>query len=110
MPAGVLAEIVPRLARGVVLKAAYLGVVVRKTDSGLLLVEIQAANARGEATAAAAAGMQAGDILVELAGRLLREPGDLRAALAPLSAGDVAELVFLRGRERKSVRLALGEP
>jgi len=110
VPAGVLAEIVPRLARGVVLKAAYLGVVVRKTDSGLLLVEIQAANARGEATAAAAAGMQAGDILVELAGRLLREPGDLRAALAPLSAGDVAELVFLRGRERKSVRLALGEP
>ncbi|MGQ0612771.1 MAG: trypsin-like peptidase domain-containing protein [Planctomycetaceae bacterium] len=110
VPARVLAEIVPRLARGVVLKAAYLGMVVTKTELGLKLVEVRASNARGEATAAGAAGLQVGDVLLELAGRPLREPGDLRAALAPLAAGDLAELLYLRGGEKKAVRLALGEP
>jgi len=109
VPPHVLAEVLPRLARGLVLKEAYLGVVLEPEARGLRVAAVAATNARGEATGAAAAGLQAGDVLVELDGGPLRDLRDLRAALARRAAGDAVDLVVLRGEERKSLRVALGE-
>jgi membrane-associated protease RseP (regulator of RpoE activity) len=48
---------------------------------------------------AATAGLQAGDVIVDLAGRIVRTPEDLRAVLVGLQAGKGVGVTVLRGAE-----------
>jgi len=105
-----LAEIVEKLKKGIALKAAYLGVSVEAAEGGLRIVTVSEKNQAGEPTAAADAGLKPGDLLVSVDGVALKKPRDLRAAIGRLAANDVAEVVYVRDGERKSVHAALGSP
>jgi len=105
-----IADVVERLARGVTLRAAWLGVAADAAEGGVRVLSVEAANASGEATAAAAAGLRPGDIVVSVGGVETKDPAALRRALGGFAAGDVIEIVFLRGGAETRVSVALGAP
>lgn len=56
---------------------------------------------------ASGAGLRAGDVLVEVAGRGVQRTRDLRRALARKNPGEFVDVVVLRGDERIELRLEL---
>jgi hypothetical protein len=58
---------------------------------------------------AAQAGMQDGDVIVEIGGRPTKDLGALRQVLGRLTAGKTVPVVVLRGEERVRLRVTLGE-
>lgn len=79
----------------------YLGTIPNYSDSsdGLLLDGVR------EGSPAAAAGMQAGDRIVKLAGREVRNVYDYTYALGEMKAGQEYEVEILRGSERLKLKL-----
>jgi S1-C subfamily serine protease len=57
---------------------------------------------------AADAGLEQGDIIVELGGTEIRTSGDLFAALAEHRAGDVVEVVYFHNGNRETTEVTLG--
>jgi S1-C subfamily serine protease len=58
---------------------------------------------------AGSAGLQPGDILLEMNGKAVESVDDLHRLLSEVAAGDVARLDVIRGVERKVVTVAVGE-
>lgn len=64
-----------------------------------------------EGMGAAAAGLQAGDVVVSVAGLPVRDFPSLQNALAAFRAGDTVEVVFYRGAEQRTTQMPLtGRP
>jgi S1-C subfamily serine protease len=61
-------------------------------------------------SAAGAAGVRVGDVLVEVGGRAIAAPGDVPAALAPRRAGDHVSVVVLRAGARTALDVTLDDP
>jgi uncharacterized protein YndB with AHSA1/START domain/uncharacterized damage-inducible protein DinB len=61
-----------------------------------------------EGTAARAAGLKKGDVIVGLGGADTARPQELTAALRSHQAGDVVDVDLVRGQERETIQLALG--
>jgi glutaredoxin-like YruB-family protein len=56
---------------------------------------------------AARAGVQKGDVIVELAGHPIRTAADIDGAVASLGHGQKSTLTYLRGRERQRVQFVV---
>jgi hypothetical protein len=54
------------------------------------------------------AGLQRGDRIIEFAGKPITNVSDLAAALAAGRIGSAETVIFVRGRERRTVRLVIG--
>jgi putative serine protease PepD len=109
VPVRVLLPLLPRLAAGANLRAAFLGVGVEPAEGGLRVVTVTAATSTGAPTAASAAGLAPGDLLLSLGGAALAAPSSLRDQVGRLCAGDEVEIVFDRGGERRTARVTLTE-
>jgi S1-C subfamily serine protease len=109
VPIRVLLPLLPRLAAGANLKAAFLGVGVEPADGGVIVVAVTAAASAGAPTAAAAAGLQVGDLLVSIGGVAVSGATGLRDAVGRHCAGDEVEIVFERAGERRTARVTLTE-
>ncbi len=59
---------------------------------------------------AAEAGIEPGDVLVSVAGQIVRDLDSLRAALGRLAPGKTVAVEVLRGEERVVLKVTLGEP
>jgi S1-C subfamily serine protease len=110
VPWTVLDRIVPRLEAGAVLKAAFLGIATAESADGLEVVNVVEKNSRGEVTAAKGAGITKGDILLAIGETELKKPADVRAALAPFSAGDKVTVKLVRNGSPLDLSLTLTEP
>jgi uncharacterized protein YndB with AHSA1/START domain len=81
-------------------KAAELGVPVTE---GILLDNVL------DTMGAAAAGLQKNDVLVSMAGKPLPQSSSLPVALTGKQGGDVVEVVYYRGSEKRSVQMELSK-
>ena len=84
---------------------AYLGSIPDMSgavDSGVRLTGVR------EGSPAAAAGIQAGDVLVEMAGREITDLYALTYVLRDHQPGDEIEVAYVRDGERRTVRVTLG--
>ena len=93
------------LVAGEEVRLARLGVSsITMTDgvAGALVQEVV------EDSAAAAAGLQIGDLIVAIGGRPIRSSGDLRAEIISLSPGTPVMLTVVRDGVEITVRAVLG--
>ena len=95
------------LTRGRVFRG-YLGVGLQPValpdhQKGLIILSVE------EGGPAAAAGVLIGDILVSLHGKPVADTDDVQTALESAGAGQNVEAGVLRGGERKSIQIAVGE-
>lgn len=60
-------------------------------------------------TPAADAGIQSGDVIVEVDGVAVDSPSDLRVKIAARKPGDTVVLVLIRDREREEIKVVLAE-
>jgi len=58
---------------------------------------------------AADAGLRAGDVIVRVDGRTVRQPDDVSAAVEPHKPGDVVQVTVLRSGARVSFSVELGK-
>jgi S1-C subfamily serine protease len=106
----VVRKLLPRLARGGVLRPGHLGVNLAEEEQGLKLTTVAEKNSKGEPTGARQAGLQVGDIIVKVNGTATKTLRDLRRVLSAHLAGDVVEIVLLRGGIPLTLKLTLSEP
>ena len=71
-------------------------------DEGAFVVEVS------PGTAAAAAGLQAGDVIVAIGGEPIRGSADVSAAVIRRHPGDEVEIRFIRGGEERTTTATLG--
>ncbi len=109
LPMAVVRAILPRLRRGDILRAAFLGVGVDDVPEGVSVTSVSAQNSKGEASAAATAGLREGDLLVSIDQRPLRRAADLREIVAAYAVGDEVEIVVTREGASLTVRARLTE-
>lgn len=103
----VLADLVLYLETGVALRRSFtwrsrMGVVTADTPAGVTLARVHGGGA------AAAAGLQAGDLLVQLGAAPLFDTADLWLTLAVYQPGEEVEAVVVRGRELLRLPVTLG--
>jgi S1-C subfamily serine protease len=72
-------------------------------ESGVEVVSLDPRGPAGES------GILPGDIVVEMSGRPVESIDDLHRHLSEVAAGDLARLVVLRGTERRTVEVVIGE-
>jgi len=58
---------------------------------------------------AQAAGLQSGDVIINVDGKVVRDFSSMVAALAPFHGGDTVEVVFYRGSEKHTVNMTLSK-
>jgi len=110
VPWTTLDQVVPRMAEGAVLKAAFLGVGTKEADGGLQVVNVSEKNSKGDPPAAKTADIKKGDVILAINGRPIRTTRELRAVLGELSAGDKATIRLRRGETEREIEATLGEP
>ena len=110
VPWSVLETLIPRLEKGRVLKAGFLGVRTVEGKQGVEVVAVVAQNSRKKPTAAKTAGIQKGDVLLSIGGRPLKALRDLRRVLGAFAAGDRVKLELLREGKPLELEVTLGEP
>jgi serine protease DegQ len=115
IPATTVVEVVRQLLETGMVRHAYLGVVPAQVtpgladrfdldvEEGVLLREVE------QGGPAAEAGLQPGDVIVQLDGEQMRTVEDLFAALRRLGPGDTVTAEVVRGEERLDVDVTLGE-
>ena len=110
VPWTTIQEVVPRLARGEVMKAGFLGVRTVEAKGGLQIVAVVEKNSKGTPTGAHAAGMKKGDLILSIGGEKTATPRDLRRVLGGFAAGDKVEVVVRRAGKSLELEVVLGEP
>jgi serine protease DegQ len=115
IPSPVVLDVVPQLIEDGEADHAYLGVIPAPVtdelarafnlgvEGGALLQDVTAGSP------AADAGLRPGDVIVRLAGDEIATVEDLYAAVRRHEPGEQVELVVVRGGERTTVRITLGE-
>ncbi|MBD0282774.1 MAG: trypsin-like peptidase domain-containing protein [Thermoleophilaceae bacterium] len=101
VPANTLREVLPRLSRGERIVRPYLGVTTAQHPSGASIAEV----IRGGP--ARAAGLRAGDVIVEIDGRAVDEPEDVSDAVSDRRPGDEVEVDVIRDGERQTITVEL---
>jgi len=103
----VIQEVLPKLMAGGHFASAFLGISGVPTKRGILVQNVTESNSSGDPTTAKVAGLKVGDILVSLGGIPTRSIAELRKALAPHTAGDIVEFVYLRDGKESRVKAKL---
>lgn len=105
VPASDLAAIIPRLAKGDVLKAGFAGLVPDPgSRDGVRLTEV------APGSPAASAGLRPGDVVTALDGAPVATAWELRRALAKRFAGEAVAITYTRGTTTATATVTLGEP
>ena len=110
VPWTTLSTLIPRLARGEVMKAAFLGVRTVEKKGALEVVLVLEKNSKDQPTGAKAAGMAKGDVILTIGGKEIRSTRDLRRVLGAFAAGDKVKIVVSRKGEKRELEVVLGEP
>jgi putative serine protease PepD len=105
VPSNTVRQVVPRLVRGESVRRAYLGIesTAALTPSGG--AEVRTVVPGGPAERA---GIRPGDVITRVAGRPVRDPGDVSSAIAGQKPGDEVELEVQRGGTVVSLEATLG--
>ncbi|MFQ5843373.1 MAG: S1C family serine protease [Planctomycetota bacterium] len=99
-------RLIERLGReGVVLEPAFLGVQMDpdRTEAGARIMKVL------EGQPARQAGLQEGDVIVEIDGRKVQNSFTLRFAIGKRRAGDTVKLAVMRGEERLELTVTLAK-
>jgi hypothetical protein len=83
----------------------WLGMEIESLQPGVVVVDTVALGSPAEL-----AGMEPGDVIVELNGRPVNSTGDIRGAIAGLGMGDAVEIQVSRGSTRFTTRATLAAP
>ncbi|MHC4136435.1 MAG: trypsin-like peptidase domain-containing protein [Planctomycetota bacterium] len=110
VPWATLQTLVPRLARGEVMKASFLGVRTVEGEGGLEVVQVVEKNSKGVPSGAQAAGIAKGDVILTIGGEKTRTTRELRRVLGAFAAGDKVKVVVRRQGEERELEVVLGEP
>jgi serine protease Do len=110
VPWTTIQELVPRLARGEVMKAGFLGVRTVEGKGGLLIVAVVEKNSKGDPTGAHAAGIKKDDVILTIGGKKTGTTRDLRRVLGGFAAGDKVKVVVRREGKELELEVVLGEP
>jgi putative serine protease PepD len=102
VPSDTVRSVVADLLRDGEIKRAYLGVRLAEGGDGVRLAEV----IKGEP--AADAGLQAGDVVVEVDGKAVSTASDVQGAVAAQKPGDEVELKITRGGNERTVTVKLG--
>ena len=109
VPWTTLKTLVPRLARGEVMKTGFLGVRTVEGKGGLNVVAVVEKNSKGDPSGARAAGIKKGDVILTIGGQKTLTTRDLRRVLGGLAAGDKVKIVVRRKGEQRELEVVLGE-
>ena len=113
IPSPVVRDVVPQLIEDGEAEHAYLGVrpipvTEALSDSfGLEVEEGALVQSVTEGSPAAGAGLQEGDVIVELGGEPIATVEDLYSAIRRRDPGDAVEVTVVRGGERESMEVTL---
>jgi S1-C subfamily serine protease len=101
IPVATLRRVVDELRQHGGVRRGYLGVGAYPAAQGALIASVE------DGSPAAAAGVLAGDILIELDGVTITDPGGLRTVLGD-RPGHRVKLVYVRGGQRHELDVTLG--
>jgi putative serine protease PepD len=101
VPVDTLERIMPQLERDGRVRRAYLGVSTSRAPQGVVVREV----VRGGP--AARAGLRSGDVIVAVAGRRVRDPDGLAAAIADRRPGARVTVEFVRDGETRTLEVGL---
>ena len=107
VPSNTARIVVPRLARGETIQRPYLGVSTGPTSAA------NSAGAKVESLVAGGpaekAGLERGDVIVEVAGKPVKEPADVAAAIAGKKPGDRVDIKVERDGFTEGIDATLGK-
>jgi putative serine protease PepD len=106
IPSNTVRSVVDKLIGGGEVRYAYLGVSVGTASGGTTGVTLTSVR---DATPAADAGLQQGDVVVAIDGRAIATADQLQSAVARKQPGDELTLTFVRDGARKTVTVKLAE-
>jgi putative serine protease PepD len=104
VPSNTVREVLPQLERGATPEHAYLGLSSAPAPGGG--AQVAEATAGGPA---AAAGLQAGDVVIEVDGEPVQGPDDVAAAIDDDAPGDRVSVTFTRAGAEQTVEVTLGQ-
>jgi putative serine protease PepD len=102
VPADLAGRVADELIAGGQVAHPYLGVSVEASDGGGAVVR----QVPGDGPAAAA-GLQAGDVIVDVDGSAVEDPADLVAAVQARAVGDESTITFQRGGTERTATVTL---
>jgi putative serine protease PepD len=101
VPANTLRDVLPQLARGATPQHAYLGLTTTPDPAGARVVEAAAGGP------AAAAGLQAGDVVTAVDGEAVNDPDDVAAAIDDRRPGERVSVTVARGGSSQTIDVTL---
>jgi putative serine protease PepD len=102
VPAETIREVVAALEAGRTIERPYLGVRMSDGDDGVQIIEVS------EGSPADEAGLEPGDVVVEVAGEAVESAEDLRRAVADREPGEQLELRVRSNGDERAVTVELG--
>jgi putative serine protease PepD len=102
VPSDTVGDVVEALLRDGEIERAYLGVRLAETDEGVRLANVI------DGEPAAKAKLQAGDLVLEAAGKPVETAADIQNAVAARKPGQELELKIRRGGDERTVTVELG--
>jgi serine protease Do len=115
IPSNLVRNIMDKLLKNGVVERGYLGVQVRALDPDVG-ARLGAENRSGvvvarvlDASPAAKAGLQAGDVILAVAGNAVKEPSDLQRRVAAFSPNKTVAVTILRDGASRDVQVTLEE-
>ncbi len=102
VPAETIREVVAALQAGRTIERPYLGVRMTDADEGAQIIEVTSGSP------AARAGLEPGDVVVEIAGEAIGSADDLRSAVADREPGEQLELRVRSNGDERAVTVELG--
>ncbi len=103
IPSNTVRSIVTQLIGSGSVKHAYLGVSIGTAAKGVRLEQVR------PDTPAARAGLQAGDVITAIGGKVVRSASELSSAIDAKKPGDRVSLTYTRNGEEHTVRVTLAE-
>ena len=104
VPVDTVKDVLPQLLKGGEIKRAYLGVssAPSQNDDGAVVAAIT------DKGPAAGSGLRTGDRITAVAGKAIKEPGDLSSAVLAHKPGEKVSLTVVRNGDQRTIEVQLG--
>jgi putative serine protease PepD len=102
VPIDTVKDIVDQLKQNGQVEHAWLGVSIGESEQGVEVTEVIAGSPADEA------GLQAGDVIVEVEGVAINSPDDLTSLITDKNPGDTVDVKVTRGGDEQTIKLELG--
>ncbi len=103
VPIDTVKEVVDQLRRGGQVEHAWLGVSIQDADEGALVSGVVAGSPADEA------GLEEGDVVIEVDGVAIDAADDLSALVADKQPGDTVDVKITRDGDERTIQIELGE-